>query len=299
MWWPITGKVDPVGQPREGNEGRPRIDTGRFAFRAVPADISGLNQMAAGDAPYDVTALSVRAYADAASRYTITRCGGSFGEGYGPKIVCRADCDSVISEHSLKADNVTIAVPGKRTSAFMALGLLLGPQALRNDARFIEMPFTSIIPAVVGGNVTVGLVIHEGQLAFAQAGLRQVVDLGAWWSETRAMPLPLGVNAVKRDLDARHGAGTIAEVVRLLRASLDYALAHRTESLEYTLPFAALNATNSDVPAPSPEAIDRYLRMYVTPLTVDMGELGRRAIERFLREGADAGLCPSVAVDLA
>jgi 1,4-dihydroxy-6-naphthoate synthase len=299
MWWPITGKINPDGTPYSGRDGRPRIATGEFSFQAVPGDISVFNKLAvrddaSGGAQYDITALSVRAYADVQHRYAITSCGSSFGDGYGPKVVARVDNASIGCENCLKDDDVLIAVPGLRTSAFMTLGLLLGKGAMSNSARFIEMPFDAIIPAVRDGKVSAGLVIHEGQVTFAQANLRQVIDLGAWWKRHRGLPLPLGINAVKRDLDARFGEGTIAEVSRLLQASLDYAMAHRDESIEYTMPFAAINAKNSGTQPPTTELVEKYVDMYVTDLTVDMGDTGRTAIEWLLREGAEAGLCPRV-----
>ncbi len=295
MWWPITGKMNPDATPRPRADGEPRIDTGRFRFRAVPGDISEFNRLAAGPAPYDLTALSVRAWGEVADRYALTRCGSSFGEGYGPKVVCRAAADAIGCFNCLKPAAVRIAVPGKRTSAFLALGLLLGGDAMKHEARFVEMPFDRIIPTVVGGEADAGLVIHEGQIAFAEAGLREVVDLGRWWGETRKAPLPLGVNAVKRDLDARFGAGSLAEVSGVLSASLAHALAHRDESIEATMPFAEANAARSGTPRPARADVARYIDMYVTDLTRDMGERGREAIRRFLADGAAAGLCPSVA----
>lgn len=291
MWWPITGKVS--ADPPHAQTSPPALDTGRFRFRAVPGDIADFNRLAAAAAPYDITALSVRAYADVSHRYVITACGSSFGEGYGPKVVTRA-ASNIKCEGCLARPDIRIAVPGLRTSAFLALGLLLGPEIARQSARFIELPFDRIIPTILRGEVDAGLVIHEGQVTFREAGLREVIDLGAWWQETRGLPLPLGINAVKRDLDTRFGPGTLTEVARLLRASLDYALAHRDESVEYTMPFARLNAKSAGLPEPSRATVERYLDMYVTRLTIDMGATGRRAIERLFTEGAQPGLSPPV-----
>jgi 1,4-dihydroxy-6-naphthoate synthase len=200
----------------------------------------------------------------------------------------------IACEQCLKKPEVTIAVPGLRTSAFLTLGLMLGKSATQHTERFVEKPFDQIIPAVRDKLVQAGLVIHEGQVTFAQAGLRQVVDLGAWWKKHRGLPLPLGINAVKRDLDERFGAGTTAEVSRLLQASLDYAMAHRDESIAYTMPFAEINAKASGTSAPTTQLVEKYVDMYVTDLTVDMGSAGVTAIEWLLREGAEAGLCPAV-----
>ncbi|MCC6951063.1 MAG: ABC transporter substrate-binding protein [Phycisphaerales bacterium] len=295
MWWPLTGKVDPDGVPLPGAEGAPRISHPRFAFRAVPGDIAQFNRLASAEAPYDVTALSVRAFAGVAERYVMTSCGSSFGEGYGPKVVCRED-SPLRTPADLRGSDCPIAVPGHQTSAFMTLALLLKADAESAKNRCPEFAFDEVIPQVVGGRAGAGLVIHEGQITFGQAGLRQVVDLGAWWRRTRMLPLPLGINAVKADLDGRFGPGSLAEVAALLRASLAYALAHRQESTAYTVPFARRNAARSGTAELTPEGLDRYLNMYVTGLTQDLGAVGRRAIERFLAEGASAGLCPAVGV---
>ncbi|MFO0832020.1 MAG: MqnA/MqnD/SBP family protein [Phycisphaerales bacterium] len=299
MWWPLTGKVHPDGAPYPGRAGEPLIRSDRFRFRAVPGDISRFNTLASepderGGAPYDITALSVRAWAGVADRYLITNAGSSFGEGYGPKVVCRADAEQITCQLCLRRKDVRIAVPGLRTSAFLTLGLMLGREVVALEGKFLEVPFDQVIPKVRDGSVGAGLVIHEGQVTFAQAGLREVLDLGAWWMRERGLPLPLGINAIKRDLDIRFGAGSVAEVARLLEMSIDHALTHRDESIAYTMPFAALNAEASGTPPPTREVVERYVDMYVTDLTVDMGQRGRTAIEWLLKEGAAAGLCPVV-----
>jgi 1,4-dihydroxy-6-naphthoate synthase len=296
----------PDGTPYAGREGRARIETGRFTFRAVPGDISHFNAIAAGasvgphDGPYDITALSVRAWAGVADRYVLTAVGGSFGEGYGPKLVCRTGgAEDTMTVETLRSAGVRIAVPGVRTTAFLTLGLLLGKGAMADASRFVEVAFDQIIPAVrdgraKGGEIHAGLVIHEGQVTFRDAGLREIADLGAWWQRTRGLPLPLGVNAIRRDLDERCGPGTVREVAALLEQSLDYAMTHRDEAIEYTMPYALLNAKTSGTAAPTRDVVERYVDMYVTELTRDMGQQGRTAIEWLLREGAEAGLCPAV-----
>lgn len=289
MWWPITGVVDPASGEAVT---APAIDTGRFRYRAKPGDIAAFNRAARAGWGDDITALSVRAWADVAGVYVLTGCGGSFGVGYGPKVVAR---DGALLADDLARAGVRIAIPGRETSAFLALALRLGlARETAADARFVEMAFDAIIPAVVEGRAEAGLVIHEGQVLFGGAGLGEVVDLGAWWANARGGALPLGVNAVRRDLDARHGAGTVREVAATLRASLAHALANREEALRACVPFATINARRSGVPVPDVATIDRYVGMYVNEYTVEMGERGRRAIERFLREGAEAGLCPPV-----
>jgi len=283
MWWPLTGKVWPDGTPRDGADAAPRIDTGGLVFEAVPGDISEFNRLAAADAPYEITALSVRAWASVADRYVITRVGSSVGDGYGPKVVCPPACG--LTPGGLRDPSVRIAVPGRRTSAFMALCIALDDDG--TSGRFIEAPFDRIIPMVARGEADAGLVIHEGQVQFADAGLSQVLDLGEWWKRTRGLPLPLGVNAIRRD-------AATALIAPLLAQSLAYALEHRAESVDYTLAFAAVNARAAGLPEPTRAVVERYVDMYVTGHTVDLGDDGVGAIERFLAAGAERGLCPRV-----
>jgi 1,4-dihydroxy-6-naphthoate synthase len=153
--------------------------------------------------------------------------------------------------------------------------------------------FARIIGAVAEGRVALGLIIHEGQLTYADSGLREVADLGAWWGEKTGLPLPLGANAVRRDLDQRFGSGTMREVAGVLRRSIEHAMEHRERSIAYAMGFAEMNLGKSggDV---SVERVSRFVDMYVNDLTLDAGARGEEAIRRLLREGADAGLCPEV-----
>lgn len=306
MWWPLTGKIAPDGSQISGPEGKPRIDTGRFSFRALPADIHVLNKRAAQTADLEITALSARAYADVKDRYIITSCGGSFGDGYGPKVVVRVDQTAsdvpLNSLVDLAKPGLRIAVPGLQTTAFLLLGLALGADIARQRIRFVELPFEQIIGAVARREVDAGLVIHEGQITFADAGLKMIVDVGAWWKQHTSLITPLGVNAIRRDLNSLHGPGTVTEIARLLTQSVAYSMKHRDESTRYTLPFALANVTRAGNTgeAPTLERVDRYCRMYVTPETLDMGDSGRAAIQRLLTEGATAGLCPNPGtIDLA
>jgi 1,4-dihydroxy-6-naphthoate synthase len=317
MWWPITGKIvaptpnDPPMIPAAALEHRafdtatfPQVlspaalDTGRFTYRAFPADIERLNRHAAStDASqplFDISALSFRAYCDVRHLYAITTCGSSFGDGFGPKVVARGG-GGVRSVADLRSPGCRIAIPGRRTTAFLVLAMILGEDAIGNSERFLELPFEQIIPAVARGDADAGLVIHEGQVLYEQAGLRLVIDVGAWWKAETGLPLPLGANAIRRDLDARFGAGTTREVTRTLHASILHALAHRAEAIEYTLPFALANTLKSHGDAsarPSPEQVDRYVAMYVNDWTIDLGEPGREAIVRLLGRGRELGLCP-------
>ncbi|MDX2149008.1 MAG: MqnA/MqnD/SBP family protein [Planctomycetota bacterium] len=350
MWWPLTGKVDAQRPSRVVEPAR--LDTGRFRFVAVPADIEKLNRAAirastgasgepgtgttepgsaSGAMPtdvpeggYDITALSFRAAIAARGWYRLTRCGSSFGDGYGPKVVARpallpalgrelqlslADAE-VHCQNCLRDPEVVIAVPGFNTTAFLLLSLALGPKARATPNKFVETPFEQVIPAVARGwwntgepgttagvrPVHAGLVIHEAQVTFERAGLRLVLDTGAWWKQKTGLPLPLGANAVRRDLDERCGAGATAEVAALLRRSIEYALAHREEALEYTRPFALANVERSGhaEEAPTLERIDRYVGMYVNRWTLDLGDDGLAALQRLCEEGAAAGLMPPV-----
>jgi 1,4-dihydroxy-6-naphthoate synthase len=303
MWWPLTGKIAPPAEtdPFAHADWRPSpplappvLNTSPFRFAALPADIEALNRRATEIGDLDITALSVRAWADVQDRYAITACGASFGDGFGPKLVCRADHSTIGCYNCLKAEDIRIAIPGRRTTAFLMLGLVLGRHAMARDDRFIEMPFDQIIPAVARGQADAGLVIHEGQLTFADAGLRLILDVGQWWKQRTGLKLPLGINAVRRDLDDRHGPGTLGRLSQLLRDSVAYSMARWDESVRYTMPFAAANAARAGAAPPTLERVDQYCRMYVSEETRDMGEQGRQAIYRLLSEAAAAGLCPAV-----
>jgi 1,4-dihydroxy-6-naphthoate synthase len=293
MWWPITGKVLPDGSPAP--DARPRIDTGRFAFLPVPGDIAAFNRAARADAPYDITALSLRAWCDVQDRYVVTACGSSFGDGYGPKIVANASALGTLE--SLLAGEGPIAVPGLTTTACTTMLVMvherLGARAMeRLRARLLEAPFDRIIPMIARGEAAGGLVIHEGQVTFGEAGLVQLADLGAWWKGATGLPLPLGVNAVKRDLDARFGRGTLREIAATLERSLAYALEHREESVDATMPFARANARNSGTLPPTRELVGAYIDMYVTRHTRDIGSDGEEAVRALLDRGAALDLCP-------
>ena len=271
MWWALgdTG-------PEHGREARPQLldSPGRFLFRPVLADIETLNARAMDVGDLDITALSAHAYPHARARYALTECGSSLGDGFGPKVVAREPRDAAW----LASGDPLIAVPGERTSAFLALCLLLG-----KGFRFAATPFERIIDEVREGRADAGLVIHEGQLTFAEAGLHQVVDLGAWWKEKTDLPLPLGLNAVRRDLDARFGAGAAAEAVRALRASIDYALRKRPIGLEHAMRYSRGITTGQ---------ADRFVNMYVNAYSRQLGPRGVEAVRAFLRAGHQAGLCP-------
>jgi len=262
MWWPLL-EVD--GRP-------PRIDTGRFRFESVVADIETLNRRSLlGD--LEITAMSCAQYPHVADRYALTACGASLGDGCGPKLVARTPLDPAALR------DATIAIPGERTSAFGIARLMLGADGFRHAV----VPFDEIIARVADGGYDAGLVIHEGQLTFREAGLHLVADLGAWWSDHTGLPVPLGVNAIRRDLARAFGPGTLEEVTATLRRSVEYALEHREASIAYALPFAR------DMGA---ERADEFVRLYVNSWTLDFGETGRAAVRAFLAELGAKGLAP-------
>lgn len=276
MWWPL-------GDAARGAE--PAVDVGRFRFRAVAEDIESLNRRAIEVGDLDITAISMHAYPHVQGRYALTSCGASMGEGYGPKIVARQDRlagDLAGNVSWLTSPGVRIAIPGLRTTAYLALRLLT-----ERVVEVVPMSFERIIDAVVSGEVEAGLVIHEAQLTYADSGLALVADLGEWWKRQTGLPLPLGGNAIRRDLDERFGAGASRELAGALKASIEYAMEQRGEGLEYALGFArGLEAARAD----------EFVAMYVNRWTLDAGEEGREAIERLLEEGAAAGLCPAPGV---
>jgi 1,4-dihydroxy-6-naphthoate synthase len=237
-------------------------------FTHTLSDIETLNQ-AAQEEKYDVTALSFSAYPLLASKYALLDCGSSFGDGYGP---------IVVAARALKPADLTgrrIAVPGMLTSSYVALRL--------HTPRFeaVPIPFDKIIGAVRSGTVEAGLLIHEGQLLYSDAGLHRVIDLGLWWREQTSLPLPLGGNAVRRALGPEVGR----RVARAIRESVQYALDHREPALSYALQFAR----EMDY-----DRADKFVGMYVNSWTLSMGELGRSAVRELLARGHDAGILPSL-----
>jgi 1,4-dihydroxy-6-naphthoate synthase len=251
---------------------RGKIPTGRYRFEHELVDIETLNRRAfSGE--LELTALSLHAYAHLAERYVLCACGASMGDRYGPMLVARKKCRL----EDLRG--ATIAVPGTLTTAFLALRLCLG-----REFAHVQVPFDRILDAVESGRyegqaIDAGLVIHEGQLTYRRQNLELVVDTGEWWHGETGLPLPLGANAVRRDL----GPQVMADVQRLLRASIDYGLAHRDEALEYALAFGrGLDRADAD----------QFVGMYVNDWTLDFGTVGRRAVAELLARGHAAGVIP-------
>jgi 1,4-dihydroxy-6-naphthoate synthase len=251
---------------------RGKVDSGEFEVTHVLTDIETLNQEAKLG-KHEVTAISFHAYPSVADKYALMPCGGSIGDGYGPLLVAR--------EPIPPADiaGKTVAVPGTLTSAFLALKLFAPTVATR------VVPFDQILDEVRAERADVGLIIHEGQLTFGGHGLHKVLDLGVWWKQETGLPLPLGGNAVRRDL----GPERMAKLTGLVRETVRYSLAHRKEALEYAMTFAR---------GMDPGVADRFVGMWVNDMTVEMGERGRVAVQSFLDRGHAQGLIPKrVVVD--
>ena len=249
-----------------------KLDTGGLEFVHQLEDIETLNGRAL-KGELEISAVSIHAFTHLADKYALLASGCSMGDRYGPKLITREPrtLDQVRS--------ATIAVPGKLTTAYLTLQLLLG-----KDVKVEVMPFDQILPAVAEGRVDVGLIIHEGQLFYGDKGLHQVIDLGEWWFETTGLPLPLGGNVVRKDL----GPELVEKVASLLKQSIQYALANRPEALEYALTYAR------DL---DPGLADKFVGMYVNEWTVDYGPRGREAVRTLLAKAADAGLVPRVDVE--
>lgn len=285
MWWPLVGVRHPDGTPVEGDLGHPQVETGPFRFNLVARDVEELNKLVVGNddaKAYDITAISCAAYPKIADRYAITKAGGSFGENYGPRLVARED-SALKSIEDLQSHGGTVAIPGVNTSAFMTLRMAAGEIETR------EMLFFEIPGAVARGEAHAGLLIHEAQLTFGEMQLREIGDMGKWWDAQTGKPLPLGLNVIRTDLDERFGEGTCEELARVLNESVQCCVRMGEASRRY-LQLNKGDRTEWD----DPELVDRYLSMYVSGLTLDMGERGREAIELFLGRAADEGLCPRV-----
>jgi 1,4-dihydroxy-6-naphthoate synthase len=238
------------------------VDTRGHEFQPVVEDIQTLNRWSL-DAKLEVTAMSLATLPRVADRYLLLPHGASMGSGYGPIVVAREP----LSIEELRGTE--ILVPGELTTAYMVLRMVLGEFAHR-EARFDE-----ILPAVARGDVRAGLLIHEGQLTYRDHGLVKCVDLGEWWLLETGLPLPLGVNTIRRDL----GADTIRDISQILRESIQAALEHREEALDYALGYGR----GMDV-----ERGDQFVAMYVNDLTCDYGDEGRQAVHELLARAGHA-----------
>jgi len=230
----------------------------------VIEDIESLNQRAL-KAELEVTAVSIHAYAYIADTYALMPCGSSMGDRYGPLVVANGPLDA----QDLKGRK--IAIPGKMTSAYLTYSLF------QPDFEAIVIPFDQIIDYVKSGKAKAGLIIHEGQLTYAESGLHKVVDLGEWWYHETGLPLPLGGNVIRRDL----GIEKMKKVTRLVQQSIRYSLDNRPAALDYAMIYARDMET---------EIADQFVGMYVNDYTLDYGESGRAGVRELLRRGYEAGI---------
>ena len=244
-----------------------KIPTGRYEFVHHLDDIETLNGCAR-EGVYEVTAVSIHAFAELSDRYALMNCGASMGEGYGPVLVAK----DPLSAEDIKG--LKVGVPGLRTSAYLALKLF------EPDFEPVVIPFDRITAAVNRGDVPAGLLIHEGQLFYPDQGLHKVLDLGEWWQKETGLPLPLGGNAIRRDL----GPQEIRDVSGLIEESIRYALHHRQDALSHALEYGRGLDWNQG---------ERFVSMYVNERTLDYGDDGRKAVQLFLDRGHQAGLLSS------
>jgi len=248
-------------------------------FEHILRDIQTLNEWAM-EGKLESTAISVHAFAHVSDKYALLRHGGSFGDEYGPMIVAKK---------ALTADDLretVIAVPGLMTSAFLALNLYFADtfgEGVR--PKYEVVPFDEIIPAIQDGRYEAGLIIHEGQLTYEKEGLTLIADMGKWWKAKTGLPLPLGVNVVRKDL----GDDAVKDVSRCMRESISAGLNNRPKALEYALQFAR----GMDV-----DTSDEFVGMYVNGRTLDMGDEGIKSIRLFLQKGVEAGIVPPVSVEV-
>jgi 1,4-dihydroxy-6-naphthoate synthase len=266
-----------------------KIDLRGYRFEHRLEDIQKLNERALRGELH-ISAISIHAYAYAADKYALLPCGASMGDGYGPIVVRKHPTSNPPSpwtgsavasiQHPTRNEDAAdvreslrscvIAVPGRMTSAFLALQLYLG------DFKHIVVPFDQIFDVVKAGRADAGLIIHEGQLTYARSGFQKIVDLGEWWKRETGLPLPLGGNVLRKDIPpaVRH------ELLEIVRQSIDFGLAHRAEAVRHSLPYARdMNA----------ELAGKFIGMYVNDYTRDYGKTGRAAIRKFLGDAYDAG----------
>ncbi|HIE52314.1 MAG TPA: ABC transporter substrate-binding protein [Armatimonadetes bacterium] len=243
-----------------------KVNTGDLIYQHTYQDLETLNRWAL-EGRFEVTAVSFHAYAYLADRYLLLPSGASLGEGYGPIVVAR--------EPGAPADLSarTVAVPGRLTTAYLALKLFAP------EVETTVLPFAAILPAVAQGQVEAGLLIHEGQLTYGEYHLHCVLDLGTWWQAQYGLPLPLGGNVVRRDVEPTWRR----KIAHHLRASIEYALTHREEALTYACQFAR---------GLSLDLVDRFVSLYVNERTLDYGLEGREAVRLLLAEGYERGLIP-------
>ena len=250
-----------------------KIDLRGYRFEHRLEDIQTLNERALRGELH-ISAVSIHAYASITERYALLPCGASMGDGYGPIVIGkRPMLEEDSADDSTARDFLSgrkIAVPGKMTSAFLALQLFLG------KFDFVVVPFDQIFDAVNNGRADAGLIIHEGQLTYARSGFKKVIDLGEWWKRETGLPLPLGGNVLRKDIPP----AVRQDILEIMRESIDYGLAHRDEAVRHSLPYAR------DMDA---RLASKFIGMYVNDFTRDYGQIGRDAIRKFLGDARKAG----------
>jgi 1,4-dihydroxy-6-naphthoate synthase len=258
-----------------------KIDLRGYRFEHRLEDIQTLNERALRGELH-ISAISIHAYAYVSTRYALLPCGASMGDGYGPVVIRKHPASNIQHPTPKQWDALhesaardflrgrKIAVPGKMTSAFLALHLFLG------EFEFVVVPFDQIFDAVNDGRADAGLIIHEGQLTYARSGFQKVIDLGEWWKRETGLPLPLGGNVLRKDIPqpVQH------DLLEIIRESIEYGLAHRDEAVRHSLPYAR------DMDA---DLAGKFIGMYVNEFTRDYGESGRAAIRKFLGDARDKG----------
>jgi 1,4-dihydroxy-6-naphthoate synthase len=251
-----------------------KIDLRGYCFEHQLEDIQTLNERALRGELH-ISAISIHVYPYVSKRYALLPCGASMGDGYGPVVIRKRPTsnEASLSDESAARDFLAgkkIAVPGKTTSAFLALQLFLG------EFDFVVVPFDEIFDAVKTGRTDAGLIIHEGQLTYARSGFQKVIDLGEWWKRETGLPLPLGGNVLRKDIPptVQH------DLLEIIRESIDFGLAHRDEAVRHSMPYAR------DMDA---DLAGKFIGMYVNEFTRDYGEIGRAAIRKFLGDARDKG----------
>ena len=251
-----------------------KINLRGYRFKHQLEDIQTLNERALRGELH-ISAVSIHAYAYIADKYLLLPCGASMGDGYGPLLIARRRTPNL--EHGPSNEDIPkqlraciIAVPGTMTSAFLALQLYLG------EFKYVVVPFDEIFETVRQGRADAGLIIHEGQLTYAQSGFTKIIDLGEWWKARTGLPLPLGANVLRKDIPQ----DIQADLAAILRESIEFGLSHRVEAVQHSMPYA--RGMGKDLAS-------KFIGMYVNEFTLDYGDVGRQAIRRFLGEARERG----------
>ena len=249
-----------------------KIDTHGHRFEHILQDIETLNQRALRGELH-ISAVSIHAYAYLADKYALLPCGASMGDGYGPMLVTLGEFPT--NQHEMREwlRSTRVAIPGLNTSAYLALRLFAGAVPI------ITTPFDEIFDTVKAGKAEVGLIIHEGQITYADQGFRLALDLGSWWKSVTGLPLPLGGNVIRKDIPLK----LQKEVCGILKESIEYGLKHRKAGVEHSMPLAR---------GLDHEKTDRFIGMYVNDFTLDYGPVGRNAIREFLGRASQEGFIP-------